>query len=158
TDTQHVRFTRALGAAGMWSQISISGATGENRFAYVDFDSAGSAGRNIAATNSVLLLDHCTFTNSSAQYLTLENTSFVIRNCVFPDNNGVEFIHGVDVPANGYAIIQSNLFGSPLTGLNDVIDFSGGQWPNATLQILDNVFTGASDDILDLDGTDALIE
>ena len=65
-----------------------------------------------------------------------------IRRCVFPDLNGVEFIHGTGLPAAGYGIIQSNWFGSPLTGLNDVVDFSGGQRPNAILQVLDNVFTG----------------
>ena len=39
-----------------------------------------------------------------------------------------------------------------------MIDFTGGQRPAPILQVIDNVFTGSGDDILDLDGTDAWIE
>src|SRR6185503_13124698 len=70
---------------------------------------------------------------------------------------GIELIHGTGLLATGYGIIESNWFGTT-TGLNDIIDFSGGQRPGAILQILNNIFTGASDDHLDLDGTDCFIE
>ncbi|MBN2507208.1 MAG: lamin tail domain-containing protein [Verrucomicrobia bacterium] len=158
TDTRRIRLALAPGRTGAWGGLDIADSAQEQRIAHADFDVAGSGGYHVNARNAVLFMDDCTFTNAAAQYLNLDHTSFAIRRCVFPDNPGVEFIHGVGLPPAGYGILQSNWFGSPLTGLNDVIDFTGGQRPGAILQILDNVFNGAPDDILDLDGTDAWIE
>ena len=157
TDTQRIRFTRTPGISGSWGRIHLNGASTESRFVYVDFEYGGSAGQVLRADNSSVYLDRCNFYNINAQYLNLNNSSFNIRNSVFPSVTGVELIHGVGVPPAGYAIIASNWFGGT-TGLNDIIDFTGAQRPNAILQILSNVFTSASDDILDLDGTDAHIE
>src|SRR4030095_2678833 len=70
---------------------------------------------------------------------------------------GAEHIHGGPVPANGFVVIDGNTFGGT-TGLNDIIDFTGAHRPGPILQVLNNVFTSASDDVLDLDGTDAHIE
>src|SRR5947207_10352911 len=61
------------------------------------------------------------------------------------------------LPASGYGILRDNYFGHPW-GFNDTIDFTGGNRPGAILQILNNVFDGATDDHLDLDSTDAWIE
>src|SRR5205814_8997413 len=54
-------------------------------------------------------------------------------------------------------ILRDNYFGRTW-GFNDTIDFTGGQRPGAILQVINNVFDGASDDNLDLDSTDAWIE
>jgi hypothetical protein len=67
------------------------------------------------------------------------------------------------MPANGYALVQGNVFGTT-TGHNDIFDFTGGSRPGPIFQVLDNVFLGTgtngqvADDILDVDGTDAHIE
>src|SRR5256885_13278425 len=50
-------------------------------------------------------------------------------------------------------IFRDNYFGHTW-GFNDTIDFTGGNRPSAILQIINNVFDGASDDCLDLDSTD----
>src|SRR5256885_16637907 len=54
-------------------------------------------------------------------------------------------------------IFRDNYFGHTW-GFNDTIDFTGGNRPSAILQIINNVFGGASGDHLDLDSTDAWIE
>ena len=157
TEYQRIRFTRAPGVTGTWGRIYLNGASRESRFVNVDFEYGGSSGQVIRADNALLYLENCSFGNITAQYLTFNNSSFIVRGCVFPSLTGRELVHGVGVPANGYAIFDGNWFGGT-TGLNDIIDFTGGQRPNAILQILNNVFSSASDDVLDLDGTDAHIE
>jgi Lamin Tail Domain/CotH kinase protein/Bacterial Ig domain/Immunoglobulin domain/Immunoglobulin I-set domain len=155
TDTQRIRFTRAEGAAA-WGRIDIQDSTNETRLSYVDIEYAGSSSV-VRVRNSVLWMEHVHFTNITSQYVSVDDSSFNIRNCIFPSLSGAELIHGSGLPAGGYGIIESNWFGTT-TGLNDIIDFTGGQRPGAILQILHNTFTAASDDHLDLDGTDAFIE
>ncbi len=157
TDLQRIQFSRAPGAVGNWGALTFNNSAVESRLAYVDIDSAGAGGRAILANNANIFLDHVTFTNTASQYITLENSSFIIRNSIFPSTSGVELIHGLGLPAAGHGLFEGNWFGTT-TGLNDIIDFTGGQRPGAILQFLNNVFSGGSDDILDLDGTDAHIE
>ncbi len=156
TDTQRIRFTRQPGSGNIWHNLQFQNTTTESRLAYVDIESSGS-GPTIAATNAALALDHVAFTNITSQYLVLENTSFNIRNSVFPTLYDITMIQGRGLPANGYGIFESNWFGTT-TLLSDVIEFTGGKRPNAILQVLNNTFTGSGDDILDLRGADAHIE
>jgi hypothetical protein len=157
TDSAHIRFTRMPGTAGTWGQIWLNGASAESRISYAEIEYAGAASGAVRVDNSILYLDHVTFLNTTVQYLALSNSSFIVRGCVFPSLAGTDLIHGDGLPASGYGILDGNWFGTT-TGLNDIIDFSGGQRPSAILQVLNNVFTGASDDILDLDGADAHVE
>src|SRR5205823_10640913 len=70
-------------------------------------------------------------------------------------SDGHDAVHGI--LAVGYGILRHNYVGH--TGwFNDPSDFTGGQRPGAILQMITNVFDGASDDNLDLDSTDAWIE
>ena len=156
TETQRIRFTRAAGAE-TWGRIDLLDAPAETRLSFVDIEYAGSSSGAVRARNSVLWMDNVTFLNTAVQYVNLDDSSFNIRRSTFPSTTGVEPIHGVNIPISGHGIIESNWFGTT-TGLNDIIDFTGAQRPNAILQILNNTFTGASDDVLDLDGTDAFIE
>src|SRR5207244_4573147 len=76
----------------------------------------------------------------------------------YPTPHGTESLHGINgIPANGYGIFRDNYFGHTW-GFNDTIDFTGGNRPGPILQIINNIFDGASDDCLDLDSTDAWIE
>jgi len=50
-----------------------------------------------------------------------------------------------------------NFFGVPV-GYSDVIDFSGGSRPGPIVHVMNNVFSGATDDGLDIDGTDGWVE
>ncbi|MFM1769708.1 MAG: Inner spore coat protein [Verrucomicrobiota bacterium] len=157
TPDQVIRFTRQLSGGTAWGQIYLNGAATESRLTHAVLEHAGAASGAVRADNSRLYLDSVVFSNTAVQYVNVNNSSFNVRRCVFPSLSGVELFHGVAVPPAGYGIVESNWFGTT-TGLNDIIDFTGGQRPNAILQILNNTFTGASDDVLDLDGTDAHIE
>jgi hypothetical protein len=157
TPTGRIRFTRRPGILGNWNEIYFNGAATENRLVNVDIEFAGSNGRALRADNAVVYFDGLSFTNISGTYCDLDNSAFEVRNSVFPSTTGDELIHGIGLRAGGYGIIESNYFGTT-TGLNDIIDFTGGQRPGPILQVLNNVFSGASDDVLDLDGADAHVE
>ena len=67
-------------------------------------------------------------------------------------------MHGTGgIKAGGHGIVAHNFFGQTI-GYNDVIDFTGCNRPSPIIHFIDNVFSGASDDMLDLDGTDAWVE
>jgi hypothetical protein len=158
TDLARIMFARQPGSAGAWAGITLNNTgTSASRIAYAHFDGAGSAGHNVRAENSTLFLEHCTFANTTVQYVDLVNSSFRIADCVFPATQGIELIHGSGLPASGFGILQGNFFGGT-SGYNDIIDFTGGNRPNAIVQFLDNVFASATDDCFDMDGTDAHIE
>jgi hypothetical protein len=157
TDTQRIRFTRTPGSATSWGGIVFSGSNSGSSLSYIDFEYANSAGHNLQLVNSSLAIDHCSWANTTNTIIETSSSSFTVRNSIFPTLNGAEHIHGGPIPAAGYAIIEGNIFGGT-AGLNDIIDFSGAQRPGPVLQVLNNVFTAATDDVLDLDGTDAHVE
>jgi hypothetical protein len=154
-----IRFTRAPGSNGNWGGIVVNGGAGspETRvtFARIEFN----GGTAIHSSGGTLFLDHLTFGTADAQFISLDSSSFVISHCVFPTpNSGFEPAHGTGgIKAGGHGLFLRNFFGAT-QGYNDVIDFTGGNRPGPILQVIDNVFTGASDDVLDLDSTDAWVE
>ncbi len=157
TPSARIRFTRRPGTIGNWGEIFFNGSGVTNRLVNVDIEYAGATGRSLHANNSVLYFDGLNFANAAGNYCSFDNSAFEIRNSGFPSTTGEELIHGVGLRAGGHGIIESNYFGTT-TGLNDIIDFTGGQRPGPILQVLNNVFSGASDDVLDLDGADAHVE
>jgi len=167
TESQHIRFTSIPGG-GNWGALDFINASQESRLAFVDIDSCGGttvSGHNakIHVNNSKVFFDHLVFANTPAvQYISFDNSSFIVQNCVFPTYpaavSAPEMLHGVNgIPPNGYAIFRDNYFGHTY-GFNDTIDFTGGNRPGPILKIINNIFDGASDDHLDLDSTDAWIE
>lgn len=156
TESQQIRFTRQPGTGNLWRNLVFRNTPSENRITYAQIEYCGS-GPVVYATNAVVSLDKVTFTNIAAQCLSLEDSSFNIRNSTFANLSGSEMVAGRGLPANGYGIFDGNWFGAT-TGLRDTLHFTGGKRPNAILQILNNVFTGSQDDMLGLDGTDAHIE
>jgi hypothetical protein len=116
----------------------------------------------VHVNTSQVFFDHLTFTNLPVvQYISFDASSFIVQNSTFPSYpgpTGPEMLHGVNgIPNGGYGVFRDNYFGHTW-GFNDTIDFTGGNRPGAILQIIGNVFDGASDDHLDLDSTDAWIE
>jgi hypothetical protein len=158
--TNRIRFTHPPSVANKWGSIGITNnGFAQVRFSYVDFDGLGTGSRCISVDSAALYIDHCLFTNSSVQYITLQNASFIVQDSILPSIPAqVELITGHVIPADGYGIVQRNYFGSPSGGVQDVIDFTGGQRPGPIFQVYDNVFDQSVDDMLDLDGTDADIE
>lgn len=160
TATERIRFTRPpsdTNRTNSWAGLIWESAEGTNRLGHVDFEFGGSGGRTLDVTDSVLEMEGCTFAGTTRTLIETHDSSLAIRRCVFPSLEGNEHIHGADIPPGGFLVIEGNVFGTT-TGLNDIIDFSRARRPGPVLQVLDNVFTGASDDVLDLDGCDAHIE
>ncbi|MCX6904531.1 MAG: lamin tail domain-containing protein [Verrucomicrobia bacterium] len=167
TATQHIRLTRVPGTAN-WGSLDFIGATNESKLVYVDFEYCG--GTTIGGHNaqvhvngaSKVFIDHCTWPPTPViEYISFDGSSFIVQNCIFPTfppPTGPESLHGINgIPTGGYGIFRDNYFGHTW-GFNDTIDFTGGNRPGPILQIINNVFDGASDDCLDLDSTDAWIE
>ena len=167
TAAQHIHLTKTP-TGGNWASFDFIGATNESRWAYIDIDSCGGAtvgGHNAQVHvngGSKVFFDHLVYPNSPViEYISFDGSSFIVQNCTFPTyagTTGPESVHGVNgINTGGYGIFRDNYFGHTW-GFNDTIDFTGGNRPGPILQIVNNVFDGASDDNLDLDSTDAWIE
>ncbi len=158
TDTARIRFSSAPGA-GNWGGLTINGGPNspESRIAYTHFDGNGDTAIEVA--DGTAFLDHLTFGNTSRQYLSLDRASFVVQNCVFPTITGsFEPVHGTGgIKTGGRGIVLRNFWGK-ISGYNDAFDFTGGNRPGPILQVINNVFLGSDDDLLDFDSTDAWVE
>lgn len=154
-----IHFTRVPGTTGRWGGIVINGTVGspETRITHGHIEFNGSTA--IHSTGGTVFIDEVTFGSSDHQYVSLDDSSFVVSHCVFPDATAAfELCHGTGgIKAGGHGLFIRNFFGRT-QGYNDVIDFTGGQRPGPVVHFIGNVFTGASDDVLDLDGTDAWVE
>ncbi len=160
TEVAPIRFTRLPGTTTSWGGITINGGAGtpETRIAYAHIDANGSTA--IHSNGGTLLLDHLTFGSPDHPYVSLDDSSFLVQDCVFPTPTAaLEPMHGTGgIKAGGRGLVLRNFFGTTI-GYSDVFDFTGGNRPGqAILQVIGNVFSGSSDDELDLDGTDAWIE
>jgi len=155
-----IRFTRVPGTTPAWGGITINGSAGspETRIAYAYIEGNGNTGIEVAG--GTLFLDHTTFGTTTHQYVSLDDSSFLISHCHFPSSTApFELLHGTGgIKSGGHGIVRDCFFGTT-SGYNDIMDFTGGNRPGQPIvQYYNNVFSGASDDILDLDGTDAWIE
>ena len=152
-------FGRAPGSSGRWGGLTVNGSVGspETRIVQAHFEFNGSTA--IHSSGGTLFLDYLTFGTTDQQYVSLDDSSFVVSHCVFPSaTTQFELVHGTGgIKSGGHGIFLRNYFGVPI-GYNDVVDFTGGNRPGPIVQFIENVFTGATDDELDLDGTDAWVE
>jgi hypothetical protein len=153
TEENHIIFTRNTGATS-WGTLDLFGSANTHRLVWVDIDRSSG---NIDATGTAIYLQHIWWTNTTSQLLDMVNTSVRLLDSYIPGGFGTEPIHFSTMPANGYALIQGNVFGAP-AGYNDSVDFTGGNRPGPIVQFIDNVFLAAVDDCFDMDGTDAHIE
>ena len=165
TLTAPIRFTAAPGSGASWGGLTINGAVGspETRISYACLESNSTTCIDVAA--GTVLLDHLSFGTTTHQYLALDGASFQVQNCVFPTGTALfELVHGTGgIKSGGRGIFLRNFFGtvqSTSANYNDVLDFTGGNRAlgQPIIQFYDNVFIGGTDDLLDLDGTDAWIE
>jgi hypothetical protein len=159
TPTAGIRFLSTPGSGARWGGIVINGAgsSPESRITYAHVE--GNNNTAIDLNGGAAVIDYVTFGTTDRRYLDLDAASFVVSHCVFPTATAaLEPVHGAGgIRAGGRGIILRNFFGKTI-GYNDTIDFTGGNRPGPILQIIDNVFTGSDDDILDLDGTDAWVQ
>ncbi len=160
TSDRYIRIASQPGSGASWGGITINGSVGtpETRIAYAYIE--GNGDKCIEVAGGTLYLDHTVFGTTTHQYLSLDDSSFLVSNCYFPTATaGFELLHGTGgIKAGGRGIIRECFFGK-VTGYNDTIDFTGNNRPGEPIiEFYNNVFTGTGDDNLDLDGTDAWIE
>jgi hypothetical protein len=143
----------------------VSSRSDRNLVSHVDLEYAQDSDGAIGLLSSNAVIDSITVAGTHLRMIYGESASMLLQNSVFPDMFGpteMPAALGLDnvsehvkligqPPANGRLIIKNNLFGTN-KGHNDVIDADSGRVPNPILQILDNVFLGAGDELLDLGG------
>ena len=160
TSNAPILFTRSPANSTTWTGFTINGAVGspETQISYAHFEFT-SGNPCIQVSAGTVFFDHLTFANRGASYIHLDGASFVVQDCVFPSaTTQFELVHGMGgIRSDGHGVFTRCFWGVPI-GYNDVIDFTGGNRPGPIIHFIDNVFMGATDDILDLDGTDAWVE
>jgi len=158
-ETNRIVFSRAPGNSGTWQGITVNGGPGSPetriRHAHIEFNSRTA----VNVPGGTVWLDHLTFGTPAHTYIEVDGASFIISDCTFPSaTTKFEFVHGSSgIRSDGHGIIRRNFFGLPV-GYSDVIDFTGGLRPAPIVHIINNVFSGATDDGVDIDGTDAWVE
>lgn len=168
TATLPIRFTVVPGSGVSWGGLTINGSVGspETRLAHIYFQGnagvpGGEGNTCLEVAGGTLSLDHATFLTPTCQYVSLDRSSFLITGCTFPTTTAAfELVHGTGgIKAGGRGIVRECFFGGT-SGYNDIMDFTGGNRDEnqPIIQYYHNVFVGGSDDMLDLDGTDAWIE
>ena len=153
---RHIRLTRTPGGDN-WAGIYFSDSMQDNHLLWVDQEFSDSASHSMEVVSSRVTLDHVTWAGTTETILETSHPQLDIRNCMFPSTSGNEVIHGDDLDGNDYFVLDGNVFQSS-SGYNDIIDFSGGRRPGPIIYVVNNLFNGATDDCLDLDGIDAHIE
>ena len=161
-----IRITRPPGTSGTWDGLHLINTMQDNRITYAVVEHGLSPEGMVGEENSNLLLDHMMIENSCAYVVYIDNSSLILRDSTFgdmfgpgeePGGTNCEHVKGVGgIPDGGHVIIENNVFGKN-TGKNDVIDISSPKRPRPILQVLNNVFAGAADEMLDLGG-DVYIE
>jgi len=156
-----VRFSRPPGTRERWGGIVIEGERGspETRIRHARIGGNGAVA--IHCSRATVLLEDIRFETRDRQYLSLDESSFVVNRCHFPRTTGeFENVNGTGgILEGGRGVFRECFFGGSM-GYSDLIDFTGSSRERGQpiIEFHDNVFTRSSDDGIDLDGTDAWIE
>jgi hypothetical protein len=140
-----------------WSGLRFTSTLSDNLLHNVDMLDGDNSNYIILIDQSRVTLDGCTWNSTTKTIIEVNHPSALIKNCIIPNVDHVEPIHGLYLENEEYLILRSNTFGMT-TGYNDVIDFTDCKLPGPILQVYDNLFLGGGDDGLDLDGTDTYVE
>ena len=137
-----------------------------NSIAYADIEYAQDLEGAIGVIDSTAAIDNVSFKGTHLRMVFGSNASMVVQDSVFPDmfaENEDPAVIGLDnvaehikivgrTPVDGVLLIRGNHFGTN-KGHNDVIDADSNRRVNGPiLQVLNNTFTGAGDELLDLGG------
>jgi len=167
TEYRRIRFTRVPGTTTQWAGLQFPNTKQDNIIAYADLEFGGyrshwiTTGNNNASAvgpTARLTVDHATFSGSDTQYFSIWDPQVIIRNSVFTDLGSHYMCMAERMPADGWFIIESNIFGhthgdTDIFHLNSV-SVKGGP----VAEIINNVFTGGGDDLIDDNETDSHIE
>lgn len=158
TEYQRIRFTRVPGSSASWRGFSFTNARQPNVLAYTDIEYGDGGSQCLYVKNSQVLIDWATFANMHQKYFDIWEPQVTIRHSTFGNLGGEYFCTAEHLLADGWFVVEGNLFGRN-TGDNDIfhlnrVSVKGG----AAAMILDNVFSGAGDDMVDDNESDTHIE
>jgi hypothetical protein len=163
-----IRFTRYASAGSTWWQgLSFDHTMQDNRISHAVVEYGRSPDCMIDVQTSRLTVEYVTLDHCDRFRIRTVNSSLIVRDCNFVDifgpneppstDNRSEHLWGSGVPADGWFIIENNVFGTN-KGHNDAIDFDSTTTPPESIPyIRNNIFLGGGDDALDLE-CDAHIE
>jgi hypothetical protein len=154
-ETNRIHLSLQPGDSQPWSGIEFTASATTHSLSHVDFQ--GCSGAAIQAAQTSLILDHARFSECAGVCLQISDSSFHIRDSVFPAQQDAITMDIFRIPTDGFAIISGNEFGKPL-GTKEVIRFSGGRLPGTILQVLNNRFHGGGGSLLNISDADAHIE
>jgi hypothetical protein len=164
---QRIRFTRVPGTTTQWAGFQIPDSREDNIITYADLEFGGSRSEwittgngdgNVVGPTARLTVEHATFRGSDTPYFGIWDPQIIIRHSTFADLGSHYMITAQRMPADGWFIVEGNLFGHTHGGADvlrlNSVSVKGG--PAA--RILDNVFTGAGGDIIASRETDTHLE
>ena len=150
-----------------WKGIHfVDSTSADNRVASADIEYAQDNDGSIGVKRSSVQVDDVTFRGTHLRMVYGEDASLAVRNSTFPDmfapgenpeslglDNLAEPIKIIGrTPVGGQLVIDGNTFGMN-KGHNDVIDADSNRVTQGPiLQVLNNVFRGGGDELLDLGG------
>ncbi|MGI8604846.1 MAG: hypothetical protein ACR2OZ_17895 [Verrucomicrobiales bacterium] len=158
-------------SAPKWGGIQfVDSMSAENRVSYCEVHDAQTMEGAIGLVRSHAVIDHCTFSGTHWRVIYSNASAPTVQYCTFPDTFGPTedaVLLGIDnvaeqikaegvIPAGHRFLIYRNIFGTS-KGHNDVLDCDSNAYPNPILEIRENYFHGALDELADLGG-DVLLE
>jgi hypothetical protein len=158
SELARIRFTRPPGATSSWAGFQFLNTHESNVVAYADIEYADARANVIYLSDSQLLVDHVTTANNDTQTLDIWGPQVTIRHSVFGDVGEHNIMNVERMPTDGWFVVEGNLFGT-CHGDHDIIHLNQvSRKGGPAAQILNNVFLGGGDDILDDNETDTHIE
>ncbi|MED5585660.1 MAG: Ig-like domain-containing protein [Verrucomicrobiota bacterium] len=152
-----VVFTQQPGVDEGWEGLHFESTLDDNRMSNLVQDGADAGTSSIVVNGSRLHLDGVSWTGTEKTIMDVMHPQVLVTGCEFPATPGQDVIRGTALDGADFFSLQDNTFeASP--GGNDIIHFSGGRRPGPIIHVVGNIFKGAADDCLDLDGADAHIE
>jgi len=160
TEFERIRLSLQPGSpATEWDGIRIENTSEDNRLCCVDMDDCSGASRSVDLYRSRVLLDNVIWGQTNNRTLQIEESSAIVRNCVFPENTSKQTVVGHRLlPSNPYLVFENNIVGfNSSPNKDDVVDFTT-TGSSVVPRFINNVFLGGGDDALDLDGTNGYVE
>ena len=160
TEFERIRLMLQPGSSATeWDGIRFENTSEDNRMCYVDMDDCSGASRSVDLYRCRVLLDNVIWGQTNNRTLQIEESSAIVRNCVFPENTWRQTVVGHRLLSlDPYLLFENNVFGfNSSPNKDDVLDFTT-TGSSIVPRFINNVFLGGGDDALDLDGTNGYVE
>ena len=160
TEFERIRLMLQPGSSATeWDGIRFENTSEDNRLCYVDMEHCSGASRSVDLYRCRVLLDNVIWGQTNNTTLQIEESSAIVRNCVFPENTRMQTVVGHRLlSSDPYLVFENNVLGfNSSPNKDDVVDFTTSG-SSVVPRFINNVFLGGGDDALDLDGTNGYVE